>query len=96
MGAQVSLASLARLRIIVMLRTVIARSSYNGCGEGGEVLASSNIEHNGSTIAFESGSCPHTAKRDIPAIEERQNICTLGNCEGHPDLLFQQELFDRQ
>jgi hypothetical protein len=87
------------LRTIVMLRRIVtARSTLSGCGDGGEVLTTNSINHNGNTISSVSGTCPqatsNSTKRD--AIEERQNICTNGGCEGYPDLSFREELLDQQ
>lgn len=77
-----------------MLRTVIPRSPYSGCGDGGDVLSSNTVEHNGNSINFVSGTCPQTAKRDV--LEERQTVCDQGTCEGHPSPPFREELLNQQ
>jgi hypothetical protein len=83
------------LRIIVIPRTVTARFPAGGlstrstsCGDGGQVLEHTSIDHNGNSIGFVSGTCPQSGNSanntKRAAIDERQYICAEGDCEGLP------------
>jgi len=64
---------------------VASRAQPKKCGTGGKVLAQNTIGHKGSTITYVSGTCPggisgsgNPTKRS--ELEERQDVCTNGNC----------------
>jgi hypothetical protein len=68
---------------------VASRAQPQKCGTGGKVLEQNTIDHKGNTITHVSGTCPdgiggsgNPTKRS--ELEERQDVCTSGDCEGDP------------
>jgi hypothetical protein len=75
--------------ILIIPRTATVRSPGAlsiSCGDGSQILERGFVEHNGNRIWFMSATCPQSdnsannTKR--AAIDERQFICTDGDCEG--------------
>ncbi|KAI0264456.1 hypothetical protein BC834DRAFT_970785 [Gloeopeniophorella convolvens] len=76
------LSVLATVSTVVRASTVIPRASsvLEACGEGGEVLEKTSIEHDGKTIEYKSTACPKlkTFSNSTVArgLDKRQIVCS--------------------